>query len=206
MAFDKQAYYRKNREKVLARAKARYEAKKEEIRAYKKEYQQRNKVELAAKKREHYEANKDAISAWHKAHYAANPERRKAASRAYRATYPEKAKAAVDTWCENNPERLREIKRAYSRQRPELGLHSAARRRARVANAFVERVDYREVLSASGGVCGICRNPLGDSVHFDHIIPLARGGTHERANVQAAHPRCNAKKGSKLPEELTSWL
>jgi 5-methylcytosine-specific restriction endonuclease McrA len=34
---------------------------------------------------------------------------------------------------------------------------------------------------------------------IDHILPLARGGTHEPSNVQAAHFGCNAAKGARVP-------
>jgi hypothetical protein len=30
---------------------------------------------------------------------------------------------------------------------------------------------------------------------MDHVIPLAKGGTHEPANVRCAHFLCNALKG-----------
>jgi 5-methylcytosine-specific restriction endonuclease McrA len=32
---------------------------------------------------------------------------------------------------------------------------------------------------------------------IDHIVPLARGGTHEPSNVQSAHFICNALKGDR---------
>ncbi|NEA63940.1 HNH endonuclease [Streptomyces sp. SID12488] len=32
---------------------------------------------------------------------------------------------------------------------------------------------------------------------LDHIVPLARGGSHEPANVQAAHFLCNNKKNDR---------
>jgi hypothetical protein len=40
--------------------------------------------------------------------------------------------------------------------------------------------------------------PLGskgpDKPSIDHIVPLSRGGTHERSNVQLGHDRCNRSK------------
>lgn len=32
---------------------------------------------------------------------------------------------------------------------------------------------------------------------IDHIVPLSQGGTHELANVQLAHYRCNLSKNNR---------
>jgi uncharacterized OB-fold protein len=52
------------------------------------------------------------------------------------------------------------------------------------------------------GRCGIChkqvrarRGPMRPSI--DHVTPLSRGGTHELANLQLAHYRCNLAKGNR---------
>ena len=53
--------------------------------------------------------------------------------------------------------------------------------------------------------CGICglrvntklKHPHPYSPSLDHIVPLSRGGTHTKDNVQLAHLRCNLSKGSK---------
>jgi hypothetical protein len=34
----------------------------------------------------------------------------------------------------------------------------------------------------------------------DHVVPRARGGTSDRANLRLAHRRCNGRRGSRLPE------
>lgn len=46
--------------------------------------------------------------------------------------------------------------------------------------------------------CGICGGPgLPDDV-ADHIVPLARGGSGERTNMQRAHRMCNHRKGGRI--------
>lgn len=75
-------------------------------------------------------------------------------------------------------------------------------RRARERGRLVEGVDPRVVWDRDKGVCGICQRPIdpnGDW-HMDHVIPLAQGGVHSYANVQAAHPGCNYKKSDSVPE------
>lgn len=34
----------------------------------------------------------------------------------------------------------------------------------------------------------------------DHIVPLARGGSHSADNVQSAHLLCNLRKGARVNE------
>ncbi len=44
-----------------------------------------------------------------------------------------------------------------------------------------------------GQVCkGVRPDPLSPSI--DHVIPIARGGQHQRSNVQTAHLLCNMRK------------
>ena len=57
------------------------------------------------------------------------------------------------------------------------------------------------LIQRQDGRCGICGQPLpqpptGDVVHVDHIVPLVRGGTDQRTNLQATHAACNLTKGS----------
>lgn len=64
-------------------------------------------------------------------------------------------------------------------------------------------INWRKVLERDNWVCGICGKPIDeskkcpddDSPSVDHIVPLARGGAHVYANVQAAHFKCNWNKG-----------
>jgi hypothetical protein len=42
----------------------------------------------------------------------------------------------------------------------------------------------------------------GEAAHIDHIVPLAEGGTHTRANVTLVHASCNIKKHAALTDRL----
>lgn len=76
------------------------------------------------------------------------------------------------------------------------------RRRARLVNAFVEDVNRLEVFMSDGYKCYLCGKktdpkrsyPHPKSPTIDHVIPLNRGGLHERANCRTACARCNAAK------------
>lgn len=79
---------------------------------------------------------------------------------------------------------------------------AAARRRARKVGAFVAPVYRRRIFERDGWRCQICRRKVSQpnavphprAATIDHIIPLARGGTHEPANCQTACFICNALK------------
>lgn len=81
-------------------------------------------------------------------------------------------------------------------------LASFHRRRARALNAFVEEVNRLEVFLADGYKCHLCGRmtdntksyPHPKSPTIDHIIPLAKGGLHERSNCRTACARCNSAK------------
>jgi len=76
------------------------------------------------------------------------------------------------------------------------------RRRARMLDAFVEDVNRLEVFVADGYKCYLCgkkTNPLKVYPHpksptVDHIVPLSKGGMHERSNCRTACAKCNWSK------------
>ena len=53
--------------------------------------------------------------------------------------------------------------------------------------------------------CGVrlYRNKGPYRLTCDHIVPLSRGGTHERKNLAAACGPCNQAKGNLTAEEFT---
>lgn len=80
------------------------------------------------------------------------------------------------------------------------------RRRARQRNAHVAPVVRHLIYERDNYTCQLCGDPLDmeakaphpQSPSIDHTIPLARGGTHEPGNVQAAHFLCNSRKSDRL--------
>jgi 5-methylcytosine-specific restriction endonuclease McrA len=80
-----------------------------------------------------------------------------------------------------------------------------AKRRALKRGAYVAPVKFAEIALRDGWKCQLCGktvkrkaqvpDPLAPTM--DHIIPLAKGGTHEPKNVQLAHFRCNSLKSDR---------
>ena len=87
-----------------------------------------------------------------------------------------------------------------------------ARRRARLRGAETETFAPLEVFERDRWTCHLCgRRTLRTEVvphprapTLDHVIPLAQGGPHTRANTRCACFLCNAIKGdrSTQPEQL----
>jgi 5-methylcytosine-specific restriction endonuclease McrA len=73
-----------------------------------------------------------------------------------------------------------------------------------LAGVFVEEVDGGQIFDRDAGRCHLCgkrvdpklRWPDPWSQSVDHLIPIARGGTHEPRNVALAHLRCNQSRGA----------
>lgn len=74
--------------------------------------------------------------------------------------------------------------------------------RAQKRNAFVAPVSPRVIFERDRWRCHLCGKairrravvPAPLAPVLDHVIPLAKGGTHEPANVRAAHYLCNSIK------------
>ena len=83
-------------------------------------------------------------------------------------------------------------------------------RRARKRGAYVELVSLLALAKRDRYRCGICgervamtkRAPHPRSPSLDHIVPLAAGGEHSRANCQLAHLLCNSTKGARGTQQL----
>jgi 5-methylcytosine-specific restriction endonuclease McrA len=127
--------------------------------------------------------------------YAANPEKYHAILRAKR----DKGRPAY-----NEKERLRKLTPEYRARRV---IYQSRRRAQQTGNTvntqsinlFIELMRSRKSVS-----CYYCKNHFsGSTIHFDHIIPLSRGGAHSVTNLCASCPSCNLQKGAKTPAE---WI
>jgi 5-methylcytosine-specific restriction endonuclease McrA len=85
-------------------------------------------------------------------------------------------------------------------------------RKHRERAATVEQFDPLEVLARDGWRCHLCgrrtpeakRGTYADNApELDHIIPLAKGGSHSRANTACACRRCNIQKSDRVLGQLS---
>lgn len=77
-------------------------------------------------------------------------------------------------------------------------------RRAKKYGVKYENLDPLEIFERDNWICGICGEKIDKQLNYpdkmsatlDHIIPLSKGGTHTKDNVQASHGICNYRKGN----------
>jgi 5-methylcytosine-specific restriction endonuclease McrA len=124
-----------------------------------------------------------------KRYYEKNSERRAATAKAWREANRDRVAQATREWQLANRDRTRVSRR-----------QNQALRKARKAATQTAPIDYSEILREYGMVCHICGGDIADQrdLHFDHVIPLARGGEHSVENIRPSHARCNLQKGPRL--------
>lgn len=142
---------------------------------------------------------------------AADPNRERDYMRAWRAKNGELVKAARQAWHEANYEKARAAANAanarYKQANPEKRREHDLRRRAMKRSAAVLLVDLAAIWEEQRGDCALCGQPIDRSLAWpdpmsasvDHIIPLAKGGSHAPQNLQWVHLVGNLRKGVNLP-------
>ncbi len=128
---------------------------------------------------------------------AANPERDKANHAAYRAANRAVANATSAAWYAANTER----KKAYSVDNSEARRINDQNREARKRRngGILSRGLSQRLFKLQRGLCPCCKQPLGDSYHLDHIIPIDLGGPNVDSNMQLLRSVCNLQKHAKHP-------
>lgn len=174
----------------------------EQVRTYHREYRRRNKDRINAQLRERYTSDPNLRKSLKNAQakYLATEKgqtTRQLSKEAFLAKNPDYHKDYAKTNSEEAVKRSRQWREQHPEEFRELMRIAAQRRRAIVNAAFVEDVHSLVVLERDDGCCGICGGDVDPTdFHVDHIIPLSKGGEHSYANVQAAHPSCNVRKGA----------
>src|SRR5690625_189169 len=83
---------------------------------------------------------------------------------------------------------------------------SSVRRRALKAGAETEPYTRDEIAERDGYTCQLCGGQVDMELKWpdpgfpsiDHVIPLSRGGSDLKTNIQLAHLRCNIAKGDQV--------
>jgi 5-methylcytosine-specific restriction endonuclease McrA len=100
-----------------------------------------------------------------------------------------------------NPEKVRAAKRAWSQANPDAVKSKTRNRRARkkAIGGTHTAEDIQDIHRLQKGKCAICRKKLGEKYDVDHVVPIAKGGSNARSNLQLTHPLCNQRKNRKDP-------
>lgn len=114
--------------------------------------------------------------------------------------YQQAHRQQARAWAKESRLRTIETRREYNRRNRDNVRKWNRRYQASKRGATVsEPVNYDAIYRRDRGICHICLNPVPKSrLHFDHVIPLSKGGPHTEANIKVSHARCNLKKGAKI--------
>ena len=130
------------------------------------------------------------------------------AARRPKKTAEEKRKRFIEwqrKYAEANREKFRERSRLFHQRHPERTRENCRARRARkkMAVGVVSPGIERTLLKRQRWKCACCNVSLRNAgFELDHVVPLARGGKHEDANLQMLCPPCNKSKGARDPIEF----
>jgi 5-methylcytosine-specific restriction endonuclease McrA len=103
-----------------------------------------------------------------------------------------------DRWCRHcgvfMPKRMRSDA-AYCSAKCNSAAHQQTRKASSRMGARQERIDRAYIIKRDAGRCHICgKTPKGAHLTIDHVIALARGGTHTSENLRVACLSCNCAK------------
>ena len=174
----------------------------------------RCKACAAAHTAAYYAANAEKVRFNAAAYRAANPDKVRASAGAWRAANPDKVRAYKGAYSvayrAANPDKVRVIQAVYRAANPEIVRAQAARRRARKRAVECDPCATLPAVIARDGadcyICGIETDPAAPprarhKAELEHVIPLAKGGTHTMGNLRCACYPCNAVKGAHFTAE-----
>lgn len=100
------------------------------------------------------------------------------------------------------PGRARQCKSCRQSSEKMCNRNCKHRRKARIKGNMVGKVSIRQVFERDGWRCYLCNKALSQDVKvpnddaptIDHVIPLAKGGSHSMENLRACCFKCNYTK------------
>lgn len=138
--------------------------------------------------------------------YYANKDKAKAARAVYYAKQGDYIKAKCAEYRERTKEQRRAKAKQYYAANREKWINHKLVRRAREAASRDEMAKclayIKMVRSKRFKTCYYCKQKFTCNPHFDHVIPLSKGGKHEVGNLCVSCPKCNFTKSALLPSQL----
>ena len=126
----------------------------------------------------------------------------------YRLENKAKVRESNTRYCARNKDKIKERDARYGVEHPEMirakrARHRALQAKATVGNPRAIAYVYDRAKNGARVRCYLCGGfiPKGKR-HVDHVVPLAKGGSHTASNLGISCATCNLRKGAKLPEEV----
>jgi 5-methylcytosine-specific restriction endonuclease McrA len=190
-------YYQRNKAKVQARNKAWLEKNKEKmlpkLRAKWKRNQIKNRERKKAQKAARRKLNPVPFRTSNKNSQKRCWTKRQAYARAYYQKHKERLKKrCIERYQENKP-------RAYEYAQKRRALKMKATVNLKSISEFRSRVKSKPFIA-----CYYCEKIVSTkAIHFDHIVPLIKGGSHSVENLCVSCPTCNLTKNAST---IKTWF
>lgn len=189
----KKEWAKNNPDKCCAYSKKWRDADPAKSRAVSRKWKENNIEQVSEYQIKYTIENREIKRVKRRERYHADPEH----ERLMREKYKEKSTPTRKRWQKENPDKVADYKH---------------RRRARENNVANEKMKVSEIYERDEWICQICLLPVDKELKapntmrksLDHILPILRGGTHTKDNVQLAHLSCNQRANGKIktPELL----
>ena len=141
--------------------------------------------------------NREAKRAADLARYWANVEASRAAAREKYARNPAPVRAAAKKWRAANKDTVRAWGRAWTQLNKEK--YAARAEHRRKLKYQMSEFD-RFVMQEAAKLCPLRQAVTGVAWQIDHVVPLAKGGTHVAENLQVVPAQWNAAKRDRHSE------
>jgi len=168
---------------------------------YYKDHKEEHKERRAARARRYHQENIEKEKARWQKYSQNNREKINAHKKIYDSQNPKKIREYSQKYYKKNQGKCRESCRQYQAKNRDSFTDRSRRRRAIKRSVTIEKFSSLEIFQRDQWVCQICKkgvnrrlkcpHPLSKSL--DHIIPLSRGGSHSKINVQLVHLVCNER-------------
>jgi 5-methylcytosine-specific restriction endonuclease McrA len=178
---------------------------------YHRQHRLRNLTERRAKNLKWQQDNWEHRQEYMRRYYAKNRGKIRKRTNSY---YHENREACLEKQSDyaknrRTPEqklRVKQASRRYQKSHWPKYLAHAAKRRAAKAQLTIDAKGIErwmvKVRSRPFSTCYYCKSVIVIDLHFDHIVPVSRGGEHSLRNLCVSCSACNYSKGAK---PLSKW-
>jgi 5-methylcytosine-specific restriction endonuclease McrA len=164
-----------------------------------KEYYIKNKSEIAIKRAIYQAAHRKEQYAHTKAWRKRNVDKMREANRRQYANNPQHRQSVKNAWREANVDKIKAFQKKYRLNHLPKMAEKQHKRRAKMRSNGVYQISEKELIKLYSFPCIACGTT--DRVTIDHIIPIARGGTHSIGNLQSLCLKCNSSKNHRTMSE-----